>query len=134
MLRFFALSISATLGLVLTLGACGSDMDAGASDAAADASDASTLPEVSLGGCLCAPANARENPAGCPAAFNLQEVLNKPCATPGLVCTYTDDVARCNCGVDVQCRVDPRADAGTRTDGGEDGGDEGVSLVWQTGK
>lgn len=128
MLRFFALSITASLGVVLTLGACSSDADPGSTDASSDASDASVQPETSLGGCACRPASPRENPAGCPTAFNVQEVLNKACTTPGLVCTYTDDVARCNCSVDVQCRVDPRADAGS-----SDGGDAGAALVWQTG-
>jgi len=129
MLRFFALLITASLGLVLTLGACSSAADPGASDAAPDASDAAIQKDTGLGGCLCAPANFRENPAGCPAAFGVQEVLNKACSTPGLVCSYTDDVVPCNCGIDVQCRVDPRADAGSA-----DGGDGGVALVWQTGK
>lgn len=135
MLRFFALSITASLGVVLTLGACSSDADPGATDASSpgvtdassDASDASVQPDTSR--CECKPPNFQANPAGCPAAFGVQEVLNKPCSTPGLVCTYANDPP-CNCGIDVQCRVDPRADAGA-DDGG---GDAGASLVWQTGK
>ncbi len=135
MLRFFAVSISATLGLVLTLGACGAAQDTadaapGAADAtvATDAADAALQKDTGLGGCLCEPPNFSKNPAGCPAALGVQMVLGKPCSTPGLVCSYANNPP-CNCGIDVQCRVDPRADAGA-----DDGGDGGASLVWQTGK
>jgi hypothetical protein len=95
---------------------------------ATDAADAALQKDTGLGGCLCEPPNFSKNPAGCPVALGVQMVLGKPCSTPGLVCSYANDPP-CNCGIDVQCRVDPRADAGA-----DDGGDGGASLVWQTGK